>query len=150
MTTPEQLAQSDLFSGLNEQQLASICALCSEITYEAGAILFEEGTAATQVYVLLEGKVGIQVQLSSRPERLTTSLLSQFGQLVGWSGFMPPNIYTATAVCQDNTRLLVLDGAAFMAVLEADPAMGFVIMRRIAGIISGRLRNIQRFVLKTL
>ena len=39
---------------------------------------------------------------------------------------------------------------ALMRALEADPAMGFVVMRRLTEVISGRLQNLQRVVLKTL
>jgi len=63
---------------------------------------------------------------------------------------MLPNCYTASAVCQEDCRLLAFDGAAFRRVLENDPALGFTVMRRIAEVISQRLRLIQSIVLKTL
>jgi CRP-like cAMP-binding protein len=63
---------------------------------------------------------------------------------------MPPNYYTASAICQEDSRLLSFDGAAFNRLLEQNPALGLVIMRRIAEVISQRLRTIQGVVLKTL
>ncbi len=74
----------------------------------------------------------------------------QPGQLVGWSGFLEEARYTAGATCQADSRLLAFDGAAFMSLLESDAELGFLMLRRITNVISSRLRNIQRFVLKTL
>jgi toluene monooxygenase system ferredoxin subunit len=150
MVTPATLAQTVLFEGLAETQLAAFSALAEEITCAPGRAIFKEGDPATKLYILLEGKVSIQVALTSRPETISIAVLNQPGSVVGWSGFLPENRYTAAAMCQADSRLLVFDGAAFMRVLESDPALGFVIMRRIADVISSRLRNIQRFVLKTL
>ena len=149
MITPQTLSQSPLFAGLTEQQLAPFIDVVAEITCARGQALFREGEEARQLFILLEGRVSIQVQPTSRLEPISIASISQFGQLVGWSGFMPPNYYTATALCQENSRLLAIDGAAFMRLLEADPALGFTVMRRISEVISGRLRNIQRVVLKT-
>jgi len=70
--------------------------------------------------------------------------------LVGWSGFMPPNYYTASAICQEDSHLLAFDGSAFNRLLEENRELGFTIMRRIAEVISQRLRTIQSVVLKTL
>lgn len=150
MTAAQVLAGIDLFAGLSEGQLKTLAVLAKEETCARGQALFEEGSPATHLYLLLAGKITIQVQLTSRPQAVEIAVLSRPGQLVGWSGLVPPHHYTATAVCMENSRLLAMDGKALMHALEDDPGMGFLIMRRISEVISGRLRNIQQVVLKTL
>lgn len=150
MITIQNLTQSAVFAGLNEEQLAPFMALAEEITCPRGKPIFEEGETARRLFILLEGKVSIRVQLLSRPDQVTLATLNEGGQLVGWSGFMPPNDYTATALCQDHSRFMVFEGAAFMNLLESNPAVGFIIMRHITEAISERLRNVQRSVLKNL
>jgi CRP-like cAMP-binding protein len=150
MITIQTLAQSPLFAGLTEAQLFPFMALAEEITCPRGRPIFEEGEHARRLFILLSGKVNIRVQITTRPEPISVATLDQPGQLVGWSGFMPPNDYTATALCQDHCRFLVFEGAAFMSLLETTPAVGFIVMRNIAEAISDRLRNVQRIVLKTL
>ncbi len=150
MTSPQLLAQCPLFEGLPESYLARFAALAEEVTCAAGDALFREGEEASRLYILLSGKVNVQVQPTALTHPLTIVSLSTFGQLVGWSGFMPPNYYTASAICQEDSRLLAFDGPAFNRLLEENHELGFTVMRRIAGVISQRLRTIQGIVLKTL
>lgn len=150
MITPQQLAQSPLFAGLPEDYLVRFADLAEELTCRAGHTLFQEGEEASHLYILLSGKVNIQVQPIGVKQPLTVVSLSTSGQLVGWSGFMPPSYYTASAVCQENSRLLAFDGAVFNRLIDDQPASGLIIMRRIAGVISQRLRTIQGIVLKNL
>jgi CRP/FNR family cyclic AMP-dependent transcriptional regulator len=150
MTTAQKLSQTPLFADLTEEQLTPLAGLAREVHCAQGEYLFRQGSAATSLYLLMDGKVSIQVGLTSHPQVITVTTLSQPGQLVGWSGVVQPKDYTASAICQANSHLLTFDGQAFMHALEQDPAMGFIIMRRVANVISGRLRNIQQIVLKTL
>jgi CRP-like cAMP-binding protein len=114
-----------------------------------GETLFREKENAKYVYILLKGKVRIQVQLSSKPKNVAITVLTQPGQLIGWSGLVPEQHYTAAAICQEDTELIAIEGTKFMSALERDPVMGFKVMRKISEVISSRLRNIQRNVLKT-
>lgn len=150
MITAQELARSAIFADLPPDYIDRFVALAEEVTCQAGQALFREGEEASRLYVLLNGKVNIQVQPTALQQPLNIVSLSAFGQMVGWSGFMPPNYYTAAAVCQEDSRLLAFDGAAFNRILEDEPALGLVIMRRIAHVISQRLRMIQGIVLKSL
>jgi len=150
MVTPHELAQSPLFVGVPAESLARFTALGEEVHCSAGEMLFREGKEATHLYLLLRGKVNVQVQPTSLTAPLTFVSISTFGQLVGWSGFMPPHYYTATALCLEDCDLLAFEGAAFSRALDADPAVGLVVMRHIAEVISQRLRTIQGVVIKSL
>jgi CRP-like cAMP-binding protein len=150
MITPQQLTRSPLFAGLTVDQLVLFTDLAEEVTCSAGNMLFREGNEASHLYILLSGKVNVQVQPTAVTAPVTIVSLSTFGQLVGWSGFMPPNYYTASALCQEDSSLLAFDGADFNRILEENPVLGLTIMRRIAEVISQRLRTIQGVVIKSL
>ena len=107
------------------------------------------GQQASRLYLLRTGKINVQVQPTALTEPLTIVSLSTFGQLVGWSGFMP-NYYTASALCLEDSSLLAFEGQAFNRLLEDNPALGLIVMRRIAQVISQRLRTIQGSVIKLL
>lgn len=149
MVTSEMLSQSSLFEGLTEEQLKAVAGISEEVTCQQGEVLFWEGDPAESLYILLEGEINIYVQLSSSPERITMSVINQPYQVLGWSGLVAPHAYTASGLCETDSRLVAIDGEALMGVLKGDPAMGFVVMGRIAEVMSGRLRNTRFALLKT-
>ncbi len=149
MVSTRDLSRIPLFRGPSEEHQAAIARLAREVACSEGDVLFREGDAASQLYILLEGRISIQVKLSSRPESLAVASLSQYGQLVGWSGLIHAN-YTASAVCDTDSRLLIIDANELSALLRENPEAGFPVMEQVAITISERLRNIQRVVLKTL
>jgi CRP-like cAMP-binding protein len=150
MITAEMLSQSGVFEGLTEEQLKAVADISEETNCQHGAVLFWEGDLAEHLYILLEGEINIFVQLSSRPGRVTVSVISEPYLPVGWSGLVAPHVYTASALCESDCRLVAIDGEALMKVLEDDPQMGFVVMCRIAEVLSSRARNTRFALLKTL
>jgi len=86
----------------------------------------------------------------SRPGSVTVSYVNQPYQCFGWSGIVPPHYYTATAFCEEESRILVAPAEAFMKTITASPADGLKIMQRVAELISNRLRNSREALLKTL
>jgi toluene monooxygenase system ferredoxin subunit len=144
------LSQISLFEELSEEQLKAVANVSEPVTCQQGEVLFWEGDPAEWLFVLLEGEINIFVQLSSRPERVTVSVINQPYQTLAWSGLVAPNVYTASGLCETDCRLLAIDGEALMEVLKSDPVMGFVVMQHIAEVISSRARNTRFALLKTL
>lgn len=144
------LSQVEFFEGLSDRQLASIAELCEEVSCQQGEILFFEGHQAEDLFVLLEGEIDIFIRLSSRPERVTMSVISEPGQIFGWSGLVAPYYYTASALCETDTRALAINGQALIKVLEQEPAMGSIVFQRLTEVISTRLRHTRMALLKTM
>lgn len=144
------LTSLDILEGMTDDQFAALEGFTEFVHCGKGEKLFQVGHAASQVYFLLEGKVGVQVQLSSRPETVSLVMLGKPGQLVGWSGMIEGAHYTATGICLEDTQLLALNGKQFVDLLEQHPETGFAVMRRISFVISERMRNLQSVVLKTM
>jgi CRP-like cAMP-binding protein len=142
------LSQADLFAGLSTDQLTGIAELCQEVTCAEGETLFREGQEAKKLYILLEGKINLQVWLASQREYITVEVINKTYQTIGWSGLVPPYFYTSSAVCQTDSRFLAMDGPAFYRLLEQDPFTGFVVMRRITEVVCDRLRNTRVVLLK--
>jgi CRP-like cAMP-binding protein len=117
--TTEALSQIDLFSGLSDEQLATIARSCEEITCPKGKMLFREGQEAKRLFILL-------------------------------GGIISPHNYAASALCQADSHVLTLDGQELIYVLAQNPAASFAFTRRIAEVISGRLRDSRVALLKPL
>ena len=58
---------------------------------------------------------------------------------MGWSAVVPPHRATSTAVALVPTELLLLDGAALRAQLDADPALASAVYRSLLEAVAHRL-----------
>jgi toluene monooxygenase system ferredoxin subunit len=150
MVSNQMLSQIDLFEGLPQKQLEAIAKISEETTCQKGELIFHEAAKAENLYILLDGKVAIRLQISSKPESITVSVINKSNQSFGWSGIIAPYHYTASALCESDCRLLAIDGQKLIQVLKQDPKSGFIVMERISEIISNRLRNSRMVLLKAM
>lgn len=150
MATTAPLAEFPLFRNLPEALLDKIAALGKELSFSQTDIIFREGEVADKLHFLLEGDVLLKVKLTSRPESITVSAVSQRFESFGWSGIVPPYQYTASAFCDTDCRVLIIPGKRFMELLDENPEAGFAVMQRLTELVSNRLRNSRQALLKTL
>lgn len=139
-----------LFEDVSEGQLSKIAEISEVAKRSRGELIFSEGDRAEYLYILVEGKVVIRVQLTSRPESVTVAALNQTHQSFGWSGIVEPYHYTASALCEEDCYLIAIPGKKLIEILRSEPASGFEVMRHISEVISSRLRSSRAVLLKTL
>lgn len=150
MDIKEALKSIKILNGLDDEQYEMLVPHSKIVEKKNGEILFSVGEEASCVFFMLEGKISIQVKLSSRPETVGIVVLQNYGQMVGWSGLIGGSHYTATSYCQADTKILCVNGVGLMTALEHNPCTGFDVMREMATVISSRIRNLQSVVLKTI
>jgi CRP-like cAMP-binding protein len=150
MITKEFLAEFDLFKGLPEPVLQELTGICEEISVKQDNLVFQEGDKADLLHLLVKGSIALRVNLTSRPEAVTVSIVSRSHQTLGWSGVVRPFHYTASAFCEEDSQLIAIPAQGFLAIMEKHPEAGYQVMLRIAEIISDRLRNSRQALLKTM
>jgi CRP-like cAMP-binding protein len=144
------LAKFPLFQDVSPAILEKIARISEEISLKEGETVFREGQVADKMDFLLKGSIALRVNIMSKPDSVTVSYVAKSNECFGWSGIVPPYHYTATAYCDEETRILSVRGKEFMEIISENPADGFKIMQRIAEIVSDRLRNSRQALLKTL
>ena len=142
----ECLQTSDLFAGLGDEMLARIATLCQTESYQAGAVIFSEGDPANKLYVLIKGIVTIHIQPAPGGKSFVVQPIEKKAGVFGWSGLADPSIYTASAVCATNARVIAIDGDKLMALLEEFPSAGLIVMKRLVAIIGARLRRTREYL----
>ncbi len=140
----------DLFKDVSEETLLKIEKLLREQTYAKGDLIFKEGDEATSLHILISGLIGLRVNLTSRPESITVSIVKNAYESFGWSGVVPPYHYTATAECLEESKVVDIPGDKLMEILSQEPQSGFIVMQRITEIIANRLGNSRQALIKTL
>jgi CRP-like cAMP-binding protein len=144
------LASFPLFKDVSPVVLDKIAAISQEREFSAGQTVFREGERADKLHFLLQGSVALRVNIMTKPESVTVSFISKGYECFGWSGLISPHYYTASAFCEEDSKVLTVAGNELFNILESDPESGFKVMNRMANLISDRLRNSRLALLKTL
>lgn len=136
----EVLKTSSIFEGLSEQALAKIATISHEQIHQPGEIIFTEGDIAQNLYVLKEGKVALDANLSTRPGSVKRGTIDVIlpGQAFGWSAILRSH-FTMGARAISRTETVVVDGKALHSLLAQDTATSSVVMREVVNIVDSRL-----------
>ncbi|MBP1748581.1 MAG: cyclic nucleotide-binding protein [Deltaproteobacteria bacterium] len=138
----EIIQEAELFQGVSEGVLAEIVNEGEEVTFEEGAVIFDEGEVARHIYELIEGSVDL-IMLKKEIVHLT---VSRTGQIFGWSALVQPYTRTATAKCTAPARVIRLSSDSIEKIIENHPHEGLTILRNLARIITQRLRDAYTYI----
>ena len=124
--------------GLNPDQLDRIAQIASPRAWDATATIFREGDRDSDLYVVEEGRIAIEIAVPGRGR--VTILTVGPGEVFGWSSLFFERLKTAAARAVVPTRALALDANRLRALCDADPSLGYVLTRRILEVVSLRLK----------
>jgi CRP/FNR family transcriptional regulator, cyclic AMP receptor protein len=125
------------FTGLKPDYLALISGCGRNVRFAEGAYLLHEGENADQFYLIRAGAVAVETYVPTRGA-VTLQTLGE-GDLLGWSWLFPPYRWQFDARAHKDVRATAFDGACLRAKCDADPALGYDLMKRLAGLVSSRL-----------
>jgi hypothetical protein len=109
--------------------------------YRACELVMREGDEAFGLCVLLSGRVGLLVEAGSGRHVLVDTVRP--GELFAWSGAVPPFHYTATGHAMVDSEVAVLGKEELESLCEADPVLGYHLMREITVVMGRRVRDLE-------
>jgi len=137
MIEPELLGTVRFLEGIAPDDLSQIAGIAEVQEMSAGGVVFREGMKSQHVYLVLEGRVALEIRV---PGRGAVSIQTvSTGELLGWSPMLETSPMTATARAVNSTRLLVLHAPQLVALGEHNPRLGLELMRRTALALAQRL-----------
>jgi len=135
-----ELKKCDYLSDISDDQYARLAEVACEEQYEVGQSLTRQGRSAERVYLIVEGLVGLYLELGPMSHRLVQSAAN--GQMIGWGSIaVPPRRSTATAKAIETTRVLAFDSNALKALFEKDALLGCRFYRAALSAVTTRLMN---------
>ncbi len=140
--------QLHLFENLSPDQFSLVCPLLVPCDYVEGSVIFEQGEAAENLYLVLSGEITVQFKPDDGPALIVARLGPQ--SVVGWSAALGSPEYTSAAICATNSRLLRLSGADLRDLCAKHPETGTIVLERLATGIAERLSNTHTHVLALL
>lgn len=138
------LRKVSVFDGLSDSQLEKIAGLCREEIHVAGALVFNEGDPAKEVYILREGRIVLEMGIRLWPEQkirqMTIETLSP-GELFGLSTMTESDVLTMSARAVDRSKLIVIDASDLRRLMDENHNMGYRMANGLANLVCTRLRN---------
>jgi len=144
----QELSQVPIFRGLDEMQLDFLDPFVNLCCYTKGQVIFDQGQAATFMYILRQGEVIIQYKPYDAP--LLTVTRIEPGGVFGWSAALGRVEYTFAAIAVVDSEAYQLRGEGLSRICAQYPETGVVILGRLASVIAERLQSTHNQILSML
>ena len=144
MVEISQLAEFSFFKNFNKDQLKKLASMATEESYKAGTQMYQSGDVARSLYLVKEGKVALLMDNymgPGKPPMPVTIDIPTKGESMGWSAVVEPFMYTLTARCMDDTKLISFDSSQLRKLMDEDANVGFRVMQAVARVMSSRLTH---------
>ena len=119
----EILNQISIFGALSETDLYQIFRLSKQVSYKAGEVIFEQGSAPDFIYIVLDGAVQILSHSQQQPEQEVEIARMGVGQCFGEISVIGIQPHAGKARVIHDSSLLLLSGAALLDLHEHHPEL---------------------------
>jgi CRP/FNR family cyclic AMP-dependent transcriptional regulator len=132
------LKKANLFAGLSGKQIDALESIGETRKHAQDKVVFEEGTPGDEIFVLLEGRVQITVEMARKTEQAPVHTVLP-GSVFGEFALAASDKRSATAVGLKDCSFFVFTRDAFHALAKKDPALGYCVMQNLSEILVGRI-----------
>ncbi len=129
--------QHPFFQGIGQTLHDLLVGCAANVRFEAGDYLAREGQAADTFYLIRTGQVAVEVDVPGKKPIILETMSE--GEVLGWSWMSPPYHSTLDARAVTLVRAISFDGKCLRAKMEADPKLGYEVMRRFVPMMAHRL-----------
>jgi len=148
MITQEMLQKSDLFGDLKTFQWQELIKVTKENNYKEGDIVFNEGDASTELYMVLDGEVEITLKIAPQLADTTVYKVKPH-DIFGEFAFVDPKPRSATARCSMKSTLAVITKDDFEELTKKFPRIGLNFYRSLVNLLSDRVRRMNSYLRDT-
>jgi CRP-like cAMP-binding protein len=132
----EALQRHPFFAGFDPAYVEALAGIARPARYSGDHVILEQGEQSAQLYLITAGRVALEISGLGPPYRVDTL---GAGEEFGWSWALGnPGVYQVRTL--EPTEALVLSASALAARCEEDSAFGYALMRRLLGVVAGRLQ----------
>ena len=134
----EFLSRVNFFSKFSGAQRARVASVSRQVHLPAGKQVYQIGDPAYIAYVLVEGRILFSLSVGQR--QASAGQVIGHGEVFGWAALVEPGQpRNGSAMTMAPCTALAIDGAALIAMADADHSLGYVLMRALNKIITGTL-----------
>jgi CRP/FNR family cyclic AMP-dependent transcriptional regulator len=134
----EAIASHPFVSGMKPEHLQLLADVAMLKHFDADQVLFHEGEPANRFYLLCQGKVALDFRGGDEITPVIQFLGE--GDVLGWSWLFPPYYWHFGARAVEPTNAIFFYGTRLREQCDENPAFGYDLMKRVAGVVIKRLQ----------
>ncbi len=135
----DEMKRAPFLQNLDPQQLELIDPLMQLVSFPAGKVVFEQGSAAAYLYIIQRGTAAIHYKPYDGPTITLTHLRE--GDVCGWSAVIGNRAYASTLVSESGLETLRILGTSLRQLCLDHPETGRIILDRLALAVSSRWKD---------
>jgi CRP/FNR family cyclic AMP-dependent transcriptional regulator len=152
----EKLTKAPLFKGLTEEEMGRVLSVAREIKWGEGDTVITEGELGETMYIIYSGSVRVSKRLTlpqfsderGQSEKTLIKLDAVEPIVVGEVAMLTKAERSATITALKECLALEIYGPDLAKLCEGDTKIGFKIMGNLAQVLSERLRQANRDVVR--
>lgn len=107
-------------------------------TLLADTILFREGQSAEDLYLVVDGRVAIEMHIPGRGAQIVDTV--EACETLGWSWLVAPYRWFFDARALTDTTVVRVDAVVLRNLADSDPAFGYALLRQVAAVMLERMQ----------
>ncbi len=152
----ESFKRIGILSDLTEEELEEVYKIAKKVEFPAGAVIMKEGEVGDSMFLFLEGEVEVSKNLTlkigkkgfSQAEKSMVKLNAKYVSFFGEMAMFENDTRSATITAKTDCLLYEIKRKDFERLCEARPEIGYKVIRRIATVLSQRVRKGNQDILK--
>lgn len=135
----QMLESAKIFSDFSRGEIETLAGYARAYTVDKGQTIFDEGHKGSFMCIVTSGCVDIFKESDSHDKKRITTIRP--GRTMGEMSILDELPYSATAIAKENTTVVLITKTNFDNLTATFPALGLQVVRRIARLLSLRLRQ---------
>jgi signal transduction histidine kinase len=140
--TLDELRRVPLLADLSEEDLDQLYRMAETVSIPAGERVFEEGSPGDALYVVLDGELEVSKRQSGQDVVLA---VRRVGEFIGEMSLLEQAPRSASVRTLRESRLLMIDQAAFETLLSCSPSAHLTMLRTV----TSRLRSTESMLVQS-
>lgn len=129
-----------ILSEFDPQQLGKLVPLAEQKQYYTGQVIFQIGDQSPFFHLIVSGEVSLEQIAAGQPVRVQTL---HHGDAMGWSALATDSQTHFQARALSAVSTVAFPGVRLRKACDRDPAMGYLLMKRLLEVVSERLDPIR-------
>jgi signal-transduction protein with cAMP-binding, CBS, and nucleotidyltransferase domain len=130
------------FNDLNDSEIEALRGSIQIKEYEAGDIIFKEGSSGSELYIVVNGKVSVN-KMTAESDQYKIIMLEK-GGIFGIMSFLDEASHDATLIAEQKSKVIQMKKSAFDDIANSNLSIASKILRRLAMHLTGIVRKTNR------